>query len=123
MEGVPLGEKLNYGERRRPEFGPVWLDMTSKSLQSKGSSERQILTPSEYQTLWLLIRAQGNPISEQDILEFIHDDEDADIPLGNQVSVFLAHLRKKLHKQTDGAVTIDNMRGLGTYALTWSSPD
>ena len=123
MEGVPLGEKLNYGERRRAEFGPIWLDMTSKSLQSKGSGERQILTPSEYQTLWLLIRAQGNPISEQDILEFIHDDVDADIPLGNEVSVFLAHLRQKLQKQTQGAVTIENMRGHGTYILKLSSVD
>ncbi|MBU1755222.1 winged helix-turn-helix domain-containing protein [Patescibacteria group bacterium] len=115
MEQFPkLNEKLKAGVHAEPKMGPLSLDLTTKTISIEGSTKQAALTSNEYQILWMLVRAQGDVISESDIIEFMYDDPNKDIPLYNPAEVFLHRLRKKLADITD-QVTIETHRGHGYY--------
>lgn len=119
MERIPsLGGKLELGKERRPEFGPIWLDLNSRRVALANSSDHEDLSSTEYQILWLLIRASGNMITEEEMLNFIHDDDSKDAPVGNQVNVYISKLREKLNRLTRGTVKIETIRGLAGYRIS-----
>lgn len=113
MEKFPLiNEKLRAGEARRAEFGPIWLDLNTRSLRVAGSDKSESLDPSEYQILWLLVRANGNRITEQEIMDFIYE-EDKNYPDSNILNQRILRIRKKLEELTGGKVVIDTQRRSG----------
>lgn len=112
----PLHERLNFGESRRPEFGPIWLDLPSRTLRAAGTDTQEHLTPQEYQLLWLLVRAQGNFVTPSDIASFIHDeDRSSETQLGSGLDVRLAALRAKLETVSGNRVTIEYTYRFGYF--------
>lgn len=112
-----LQAKLEYGVRRRPEYGPIWLHLPSRSLQMAGTDRYENLTDGEYQILWLLVRAQGRCISSEEILEFMSHNwpEDKDVPISNGVSVLIGRLREKMLRLTQNKINIQTSKGFGYY--------
>ena len=109
MERFPsLHDKLDAGVMRKAAFGPISLDLDSKTLRIEGTEIREKLEAQEYQILWLLVRAHGNIISETDIITFLYGDmpDEKDIPLGNTIQVRISDLRGMLEKLTGGTVRI-----------------
>lgn len=106
----PFAERLGFGEQRDPRFGPIELDLESRSVRSDSGSEH--LTPKEYQILWMLVRAQGGTVSDTEMREFIYDDPEIGTPHADVTSARLAPLRKKLAHVSD-TVSIESMKGVG----------
>ncbi|HEY0010414.1 MAG TPA: winged helix-turn-helix domain-containing protein [Candidatus Paceibacterota bacterium] len=112
-----LLHKLEAGANRPPTYGPISLDIESKTVSFNGAERTEQLTKSEYQVLWLLVRAQGNSITEGEIFGFLYEDypDHKDLPLSNTTVVFINKLRHKLQELTDGKVVIQNQHGFGYY--------
>lgn len=109
-ERMPLNETLRFGENMDPVFGPIRLIPGLRSVTTEGRSVQ--LSPIEYQVLWMLTRAQGGPLNDAQMREFIYDDPSIDAPLGNVVLEKIASIRKKL-ESIDSKVIIINERGFG----------
>lgn len=101
-----LLHKLEAGVQRDPKFGPVILD--SKNFKAKIDEQELKLTKAEFQILWMLVRAQGGYVNEEEILNFLHeqDDENKDLPLSNVTQVQISRLRTKIEHVSKGEVTI-----------------
>ncbi|MDP2649114.1 MAG: winged helix-turn-helix domain-containing protein [bacterium] len=111
MERIEPHEKL-------PRFGPIELDLESKSVRLTGTNKSESLSQFEYQILWILVRAKGGFVPRSDIESFIYSDiaDDKDLPLGNSFDVKLHSLRRKLHNISDGKIIIGNIIR-GGYAI------
>lgn len=107
--------KIEAGTARRAEYGPIWLDLTHKTLRMVGSESTEPIDSYEYQVLWLLIRAQGNRVSEGEMVSFLYDDRKEDIPLSDTIRVYIWRLRKKLLNLTKGKVSIENESSFGYF--------
>ncbi len=107
--------KLDAGENREPVFGSLRLDLETREAFVENKSVE--LTKSEYQILWLLVRANGNIVSSEEIENFLYEDisDDQDGPLHNIIPVFLTRIRKKLDPLTEGKVKIGTFRGVGYF--------
>ena len=114
-----LRDKLEVGAERPAEYGPIRLDLKSRSLQVIGTDKREVLEPKEYQLLWLLVRAHGHVISESEFIDFVYGDapDKKDLPLSNSMAVYISRARTKLEELTQGRVTIENNRGLGYHLV------
>ncbi len=112
-----LFSKIGAGEPERNVFEEVFID--SKSKRIVGRTTSLSLSNYEFLILWLIIRGQGNPISQSEITFFVYeehaDNNEKDIPLGNSVDVFIVRVRKKLALVTD-RVQIITRHGFG-YAI------
>ncbi len=115
MEKIPdFHSKIEAGKMRTPTFGPISLDLKTKEVTNTLSGHTEYLTDTEYQVLWLLVRAQGNLIEYSDIVTFLYgDNESKDIPLSNGYEVFVSRLRSKLEYVAGNALEIENVYGLG----------
>ncbi len=71
------------------------------------------LTPKEYQILWLLNSREGQFVTEDEMRQFLYDDEEVDAPLGNVVEAVVSRLRKKLSTVEHNGVKITNEQRLG----------
>ena len=111
----PLSDRLDLGEARRAEYGPIWLDLKSRTLHCAGTDESVQLVPQEYQVLWLLVRAQGNLVSETDIRRFLFDDDEKEDPMSNVVAKRTQTARAKLKSLTNNKVSIENLESMGYY--------
>jgi DNA-binding response OmpR family regulator len=99
-----------------PTFGPIYLELASQTVRLKNSTRFERLSDSEYQILWLLVRAKGGLVSRDTMIEFLYgDDDERDLPLGDTLNVFLNRIKTKLARLTR-AVTITTRRELG-YCL------
>lgn len=69
------------------------------------------LTPREYAVLEVLMRADGDPVRRQEILDRVwgFDDE----PASNVVEVYVRYLRQKVDEPFDGPALIRTVRGVG----------
>jgi len=115
-----LADKLEYGEARRPEFGPIWLNIQTKTLHRAGTDKVEKLSDHEYQILWMLIRAQGKNVSVVEMDEFIMESspETADIPVSNTRETEIYKIRTKLLGLVGNKVKIiTNVRGTHEYRL------
>ena len=99
-------KKIEAGIEKEATFGPLVLDLGSKSLANVKTLETVRLTPKEYQILWMLMR--GALIETGEIEEFLYEDhpENKDLPLSNTVSPTMGNLRKKLDDISGGTITI-----------------
>lgn len=70
----------------------------------------------------LVLLKKGGTVSEETFMNFLHDDEDRDMPLTNGLAVMMTRLRKKLKKATNGELEIKTIRGLG-YQLVKVNKD
>jgi DNA-binding response OmpR family regulator len=102
--------KIYAGDAVIPTFGDISLDITTKMVRGPEGAIR--LTDKEYCVLWLLVRARGGYVGVDEIIYFLYDDSDADIPLANNTQVFVSRARKKII-QTKANVQIDILRGYG----------
>ncbi|KND49373.1 MAG: hypothetical protein AB203_03185 [Parcubacteria bacterium C7867-008] len=119
MEGIPnLHEKLDAGVARRPEYGPLSLDLDAREFSIAGAEKPIHLEPKEYQILWLLVRAQGNTLTEAEIVDFIYGDmsDVKDAPLSNTIPATITKVRNKLESVPGNRIEIRNKIGLG-YSL------
>lgn len=101
-------------EELRPDFKPLanveerplkmYLDAGDHGVVI--GEERIHLTPSEYQVLWLLNSRAGDYVSEDQIRQFIYDDEDVDAPLSETIDVFITRLRNKLNREGNPNISI-----------------
>ncbi len=115
MEKMNRDRIPNPGKMQAPEYGSIRLDISTKSIRLKGSTKSEHLSDSEYQVLWYLVRAQGSLITEGELSTFLYEDipDNRDIPIGNNVAVFLNRAREKLERLTKNKMTIGSVRGLG----------
>ncbi len=99
-------KKIEAGKEKEPTFGPLVLDLGSKSIANFKTLETVGLTPKEYQILWTLMR--GALMETGEIEDFLYEDhpEHADLPLSNTISPTMAILRQKLADISRGTVTI-----------------
>ena len=111
-----LLHKMEAGVNREAKFGPISLDLQNRTAWVDEQSIK--LSPSEYQTLWILVRAQGGIINVVEIERFLYEErgEDEDLPLTNPVQQFVSSVREKLEKLSGNTVTISNKKGQG-YSL------
>jgi len=86
-----------------------------------GNDEVEVLTPVEYQVLWLLVRAQGGVISDADVMRFTYEDSNQDLPLSNGTAVLIGRIKKKLQLVAGDTVMIETVRGLGYRLVTKES--
>ncbi|MCL4137585.1 UNVERIFIED_CONTAM: hypothetical protein GTU68_067061, partial [Idotea baltica] len=76
------------------------------------------LTRREYAVLEMLMRADGNAVSRQAVLDRVWGMDDE--PASNVVEVYIRYLRQKIDEPFDSAI-ITTVRGVG-YRLVSSSP-
>lgn len=105
-----LLSKIIIKNTRLPSFGDILLRLPSLEIIGPGGSVR--LSSYEYRILWLLVRAQGTVITVDEIMYFIYDDSDKDLPLGNSTQVLISRVRKKI-KGVQSMVRIEVFRGFG----------
>jgi DNA-binding response OmpR family regulator len=105
-----LLDKLGAGRAQRCSFGDIALVLPTKKLQNQRGYF--VLTDREYLLLWLLVRAQGSLITQDEMMYFIYDEKDKDIPLSNCLEVFLSRLRKKISALSQ-TVAIETFRSIG----------
>jgi len=117
MEGPPrLNEKLEAGVLREPTFGPIALDLKSKTVRSIDTNKTENLSAQEYQILWLLVRAQGAVLSRSEMEGFLYEDvaEEKDIPLGSgTLNVVLDRIKKKIGAVAGNKIIIENLHNVG----------
>lgn len=115
MEGNKIHNRLELGKAREPEFGPIRLDLLSKTLQLNGSDRVKKLSDQEYQILWMLVRAQGNIITQSEMEDFLYAErpDSEDLPMGNTVAVQILRIREKLDELTGGKVLINTVLRIG----------
>lgn len=107
--------KLDAGTDKEPTFGPLSLHLENRTA-SVGEKEIK-LTPTEYQILWILVRAQGGVVSEAEIESFLHEHkpEDRDLPLTNAIASNVTRVRRKLEEFEGENMTIGNVKELGYF--------
>lgn len=112
-----LLQKLDAGINRKPVFGSVSLDIENQTVCATETGKSAYLTKSEFQVLWLLIRAQGNIITADEITEFLHEDDpdNQDLPLSNSIDVFVSRIRNKLNSIGGEHMRVVHQRGLGLF--------
>ncbi|MEM7323892.1 MAG: response regulator transcription factor [Actinomycetota bacterium] len=88
--------------------GDLTMDPATKLVGRAGTEIE--LTPREYGVLEMLLRADGNPIDRQTILDRVWglDDE----PASNVVDVYVRYLRQKIDEPFDSPI-IQTVRGVG----------
>lgn len=89
--------------------GELTMDPASVTVSRAGAIVE--LTPREYAVLEVLMRANGDPVRRQDILDRVwgFDDE----PASNVVEVYVRYLRQKIDQPFDGPALIRTVRGVG----------
>lgn len=113
---VVLMARLRAIVRRGTPARPVVLTCGNLSLDPatfkicRGGAAIE-LTPREYAVLEVLMRANGDPVKRQDILDRVwgFDDE----PASNVVEVYIRYLRQKIDQPFDGPQLIETVRGVG----------
>lgn len=123
MEGRDfLHRKLETGVRREPSFGNLKMDLRNQSIENTKTGVTERLSASEYKLLWMLVRAQGNLITESEMNEFMYEErpDHKDLPLSNTVKVFITKLRHKLQGVLGETVQIESEQGMG-YRLVLES--
>lgn len=106
-----LSEKLELGEMRNAEYGPIRLDLASRTLAMGDAAV--LLSPTEYQIVWMLVRAQGNSITDAEFYNFLKDADGTAEPKNNSIEVYIVRIRRKLQELTGGAVMIENQQKRG----------
>jgi DNA-binding response OmpR family regulator len=122
MERMPPVERVSP-EEKIPRLGPLELNLNQRSLTNTETGVSERLSKSEYQVLWLLIRAKGSTVNRAPIEEFLYADrpEDEDWPISNGVDVFIARLRKKLSAVAGEKVVIETRGSVSRApALGWA---
>lgn len=109
-----LMDKLNAGTLTSPQYGDVSLCLVQRQLVGVGGQKP--LTPMEFQIMWLLTRAQGGYVTRDEIMYFLYDDEERDLPLFNSVEVMVGRIRRKLAAVSEG-VKIWTFRSFGYQLL------
>jgi DNA-binding response OmpR family regulator len=106
--------KIGAGQPSSHSVGDITFLLNTAGNAGKivGRLSTEKLTRFEYQIFWLLSRAPGALITRDEIMYFIYDEKEKDIPLFNTVEVFISRIRKKLQRVTD-AVAIETFRGFG----------
>lgn len=107
IENLSIGSP-NWKEQK--STGLEKLEMNPKTQEVYFNGTSVSLTPMEFQVLWLLNRANGGIVSEAELSEFIYDDPQADLPVGNTITVFLSRVREKIE---GCGFQITTVRGLG----------
>jgi len=117
MEGLPkLNEKLEAGVLREPTFGPITLDLESKTVRSINTNKFKNLSAQEYQILWLLVRAQGAVLSRSEMEGFLYEDlaEKENTPSGSgTLDVVLNRIKKKIDAVAGSKIVIENLHNVG----------
>jgi len=114
-----LASLLRFGENRIPGFGSLFLEIYSRTMTDENRRKVIRLSPMEYLILWMLVRAQGDPVPLRLIDNFIYADtqDNGDLPLSNTVKVLIQRLRKKLKDLAVG-VSIGNEYVFGYFLYT-----
>ena len=102
--------KLNAGTLANAQYGDVSLCLAQRQLS--GQSEHRQLSPMEFQIMWLLTRAQGGYVSRDEIMYFLYEHQERDLPLYNTVEVMVGRLRRKLNAVSE-EVKIWTFRSFG----------
>ena len=94
------------------QIGDLTLDPAAARVQRNNTTID--LTRREFAVLEMLLRAGGDAVRRQDIIDRVwgFDDE----PASNVVEVYIRYLRKKIDEPFDSAM-IETVRGVG-YRLT-----
>lgn len=90
-------------------FKDITISQFREVVSQKG---RVGLSIGEFQCLWLLVRAQGNIITSDELSYFLYEDSDGDLPLTNVSQVFIGRVRKKLEK-IGSTISIETIHGFG----------
>lgn len=123
MEGRDLfHSKLETGVSRESSFGNLKMDVRSQSIKNIQTGVSEKLSKSEYQILWILVRAQGNIITETEFSDFLYEDlpDSMDLPLSDTVKVFMTKVRRKLERIMGTEIQISTEHGMG-YRLQLES--
>ncbi len=102
------------GAQPRPtmlEAGSLRLDPASRTVSRDGEAIE--LTPREFAVLEVLLRAGGDPVGKQEILERVWGMDAEHDP--NTVEVYVSYLRRKCDEPF-GVRTIHTQRGVGYRA-------
>src|SRR2546423_14874706 len=86
------------------DFGPFRLDTAQKLLLRAGRIVP--LTPKAFETLWALVRDQGQIVSKERLLTEVWPDSFVE---ENVLAVNISTLRKTLGEQPDGRLYIENV--------------
>ena len=107
--------KLEPGTAREPVFGSLALDKENQEVVI--GENRQRLSPFEYQILWILVRAQGRPVTKPEIENFLYENipDHKDLPLSNSLEVYMTRLRKILKSAGGDDLQISNDKGYGYF--------
>ena len=94
------------------QFGNLTLVHDSRFIFGpKGSQE---LSEKEYEILWLLVQAQGEIVSKEDVVSHLYEDSP---PSSNTIESFLVKIRKKM-KSIRTSVQLVTVSENG-YMLLW----
>lgn len=104
--------KIASREDSSSRFKDIYIHFFAHEKNLRGQLGSTHLTAHECMMLWLLIRGQGCVITRDEMVYFIYDDSEDDIPLGNSTEVVMARVRKKL-AQVSNRVIIETVRGMG----------
>ena len=107
-----LLQKICSTSARSPQYGDIYLRLMTRHVV--GPRGFEILTPKEYQVLWLLVRGQGAVITPDEMMYFLYEETDEDLPLGNSIQVFITRARKKIGLVSE-RVHLLTYRGFGNF--------
>jgi len=93
----------------RISFGPMTLDLATKTLEADG--RRIGLSVKEYQILELLSLRRGRTVSKETLIDHVYGDGEG--PDSRTMEVFIHRLRRKLAAASDGEGFIETVRDQG----------
>lgn len=93
--------------RKKTEFKSGTLVLDNVHFTAVKDGETILLTPTEFQLLYMIVSAGGNPVTRNSILQSIWDDNNNFID-DNTLSVHISRLRDKI-----GVSHIVTIRGVG----------
>lgn len=106
-------------KNEEPKFEGMQMLRDKQSIENVHTGEQVHLSPSEYQVLWMLARADGEIVLSSHLEEFLNDryTDEEDLPLRASLGTFIVRLGGKLKSLFQGSVEIESVRGLG-YRLS-----